>query len=46
MRHSAQTFFGYEFAGFTADAVSLVFYADEGGLQVLNEFHLTFCQTA
>ena len=43
MRYCTQTFLGYEFARYTADAVGFVFNTHKGCLQCLDKLLLTCC---
>ena len=46
VRNGTETFLGYKLAGGSADSVCLVLYSHQGGLEMLNELHLTLCQAA
>ena len=46
VRHEAQALLWNQFAGFAADAIGLVFNADESGFQVLDELVLALCHLA
>ena len=46
MRHSHQSLFGDEFAGFATDAVGLVLYSHQSCFEVLNKLHLSLRQSS